>query len=383
MNLIAKRLLNRRMRGNQHIFGTERFRVWRDLGISWSPNVNPVELVPPQTRLDMPDNVSDFFPGITKIIDILPDRNTCSVAVTIDEMENENEKNLAVARVCLKENGSHDASDLWPWYVQAAHGFVRQGKPLPALRAFLNSRRVSVNQPSGSILYQQIGDCLLELRLFEKAAQQYVLAAEGFLSNHEEGNAADVLERAGLAWEAVQESSERPGIVATGLGRPTTYDSTVCFQMAKNYFSVVGDYDSSSRCFILERDSHKRWTPSKTRKIELWSMRTLWLYGESPVHAFCSFLVVWASFAAAFFFSGFKSGEVTINYDLSWHFELSAFSDFARSLYFSAVTMTTLGYGDYAPTSNSSMFLAGLEAFLGILLAAMFLVSVQRRYVGR
>ena len=55
--------------------------------------------------------------------------------------------------------------------------------------------------------------------------------------------------------------------------------------------------------------------------------------------------------------------------------ELTAFSEF---LYFSFVTLTTLGYGDVRPVSDVARILAMLEATLG----QLFLVIVVARLVG-
>lgn len=53
------------------------------------------------------------------------------------------------------------------------------------------------------------------------------------------------------------------------------------------------------------------------------------------------------------------------------YLELSPFRSVAISLYYTCVTMTTLGYGDMYPTSNSGRALASLIAFTGILSIAL------------
>jgi len=45
-------------------------------------------------------------------------------------------------------------------------------------------------------------------------------------------------------------------------------------------------------------------------------------------------------------------------------------------LYFSVVTITTLGYGDAYPTQPFSILMAGLEALLGVILMGVYLVTV-------
>ncbi len=50
---------------------------------------------------------------------------------------------------------------------------------------------------------------------------------------------------------------------------------------------------------------------------------------------------------------------------------------FPRMLYFSAVTITTLGYGDIVPISDRSRILVGVESVLGLILVGLFLNSLS------
>jgi len=52
----------------------------------------------------------------------------------------------------------------------------------------------------------------------------------------------------------------------------------------------------------------------------------------------------------------------------------------ARSFYLSAVTITTLGYGDVVPMTDRARILVALEAVMGVGLAGLFLTSVAARY---
>jgi len=50
--------------------------------------------------------------------------------------------------------------------------------------------------------------------------------------------------------------------------------------------------------------------------------------------------------------------------------------NFGRMLYFSATTITTVGYGDVVPLSGIARFLAALEATVGVVLLGLFVVSL-------
>lgn len=54
-------------------------------------------------------------------------------------------------------------------------------------------------------------------------------------------------------------------------------------------------------------------------------------------------------------------------------------TDFGSALYFSAVTITTLGYGDILPFNMETRFIVVLEAGLGVVLAGLFLNSLAHR----
>jgi len=61
-------------------------------------------------------------------------------------------------------------------------------------------------------------------------------------------------------------------------------------------------------------------------------------------------------------------------------FPAKASGSYNRMFYFSAVTITTLGYGDIVPITNKSRILVAAESILGIVLIGLFLNSLSREY---
>jgi hypothetical protein len=59
-------------------------------------------------------------------------------------------------------------------------------------------------------------------------------------------------------------------------------------------------------------------------------------------------------------------------------FPSEASGSFGRMLYFSVVTITTLGYGDIVPITDFNRFLVGLESIAGLVLIGLFLNSLSR-----
>ncbi len=92
-------------------------------------------------------------------------------------------------------------------------------------------------------------------------------------------------------------------------------------------------------------------------------------YGTSFVRIFIASLVVMAICAAIFNINGSLISVI----DNEPH-------GFLNSLYFSLVTFTTLGYGDYHVVGYLR-FLAGFESFIGACLMSLFTVVVARKII--
>jgi hypothetical protein len=227
-------------------------------------------------------------------------------AIVLDDLiDAPDEENLRQARAELQKHlsgGLFDSKLLWVWYVQAGHHFAKEGQPDLALRAYLNKQRLCLRDDeapgSRAVMTENIALCLQELGDFEHSGQEHVVAGEGFIETHQEGDAAAAFENAGLAWERLVGSDENRPRLGTANGR---YDSTICFRRAKYLYASQGDFDGTSRCTVLERDAERRWTTSGSRRSMLSLMRWLWLYGESPARVLLNATGVWFCSAVAYF----------------------------------------------------------------------------------
>ena len=141
------------------------------------------------------------------------------------------------------------------------------------------------------------------------------------------------------------------------------------------------------RSYYLEKDARRRlaWQQSDyptalRQEISRWMMR----YGESPFRILLTSLFVIVGFAVMFPLTGgiqeIQEGEA-ITYTIEnpedaprWWIGRVLF----KSLYFSVVTFATLGYGDIQPIGTIARFLAGTEALLGALLAALLVFVLTR-----
>jgi hypothetical protein len=80
------------------------------------------------------------------------------------------------------------------------------------------------------------------------------------------------------------------------------------------------------------------------------------------------------------------SNPGTKSITVTWSLDSALASDpwalatlFLRSLYFSAITFTTLGYGDIQPVGNAARVIAGAESLIGSMLTALLVFVLSRR----
>ena len=101
-------------------------------------------------------------------------------------------------------------------------------------------------------------------------------------------------------------------------------------------------------------------------------------YGEKPLRLIFFSIVKIVFFAMLYVFVGIQHDgniqAVTLVTPLS-----DAVSHFFDALYFSLVTFTTLGYGDYSP-AGLSRFIASIEALVGSFTIALFVVVFVRHF---
>lgn len=68
----------------------------------------------------------------------------------------------------------------------------------------------------------------------------------------------------------------------------------------------------------------------------------------------------------------------TLSKFYKYSIETSIGNKFGRMLYYSTVTITTLGFGDIVPTSDGARYLTALESFLGIVIIGFFITQISR-----
>ena len=174
------------------------------------------------------------------------------------------------------------------------------------------------------------------------------------------------------------------------------------FLLLKNNFHSIGRYDDESWAFKKEKDMERKGSCHfNTLHKWLWScfLNAIYGYGEKPERVIVSAIAIIIIFAFVFMnfgidanpqldtipkcnilkelFLGVRYGDLLIRLkDISWE-------QLKNCLYFSTVTFTTLGYGDFRPLEGWSRIFAGTEAFIGALMMALFVYTFARRTGGR
>ncbi len=140
----------------------------------------------------------------------------------------------------------------------------------------------------------------------------------------------------------------------------------ISYRRLKNLHTNAGMYDVAGKFYYREMEAKRK--ARKWRKephLKLWSLilRILCGYGENWERVIISAAAVIFGLALIYLAIGTLSPNTFLN-----------------SLYYSAVSFTALGYGSWAPQPTGSVkALGAFEAFIGIFMMALFLVTFTRK----
>ena len=152
------------------------------------------------------------------------------------------------------------------------------------------------------------------------------------------------------------------------------------YRLAKQTAHKCGNYEMEGKCHYAERCAglHTRLRKNWWRIWRLnqficcWAefifVRLIFGYGEKPGRVLgwgLAVILIWAVIC-------FRANGIEASVDDA--------GGFGNCLYFSAVTFTTLGYGDFRPAPGFRPW-AAAEAGIGAALMAAFIVSLARKYM--
>ncbi len=160
---------------------------------------------------------------------------------------------------------------------------------------------------------------------------------------------------------------------------------------SRREYELAGVDDKAALLYKRECDERRKQS-SFFEGLTLCLYKTLSSYGESPARVFCWAVVVVLVCSVVYFFCGVHaSGDYIATLELSElmlekigsnvaYDTVGYWESFKVSLYYSVVTFTTLGYGDFSPSSTVVRTVSALQAVSGLLLSSLFMVTVVRKY---
>ncbi|RJO60665.1 MAG: hypothetical protein C4542_08550 [Dehalococcoidia bacterium] len=138
------------------------------------------------------------------------------------------------------------------------------------------------------------------------------------------------------------------------------------YRQLKQWYTNAGIYDTAGKFFFREMTANRKatkWWPNPLNRCFSKLVSILCGYGEKPERVVVSAVVLILGLAIAFHLWG--------------SFDTSSFGD---KLYYSAVSFTAVGYGNWAPEPTGWAKGMGVaEAFLGVFMMALFLVTFTKK----
>jgi uncharacterized protein YjiS (DUF1127 family) len=144
----------------------------------------------------------------------------------------------------------------------------------------------------------------------------------------------------------------------------------------KQYFIAAARFNDVSWASYNESrmELRRMWKDKHISIVPFGLMGLLCGWGERPFRATVAALSIITLYALAYF------ALQAITPSFPGEYATSP----ADYLYYSTITFTTVGYGDFVPKANPFYkILAGTEAFVGIFMMGLFVFSLGRRYSTR
>ena len=137
-------------------------------------------------------------------------------------------------------------------------------------------------------------------------------------------------------------------------------------------------YDMGGRFYKLERVMQRmQMRPFSSEWVWSKLIDMLCGYGENAARVIFFSMLVTLTAATFYFLLGLRGSDGLIVFDSQASFQNNAFR-FLECLYFSVITFTTTGYGDFSPIGLSRL-VAVIEAFTGAFSISLFVVVFVRK----
>tara|TARA_R110001583_G_scaffold165594_1_gene318323 strand:- start:8012 stop:9163 length:1152 start_codon:yes stop_codon:yes gene_type:complete len=159
-------------------------------------------------------------------------------------------------------------------------------------------------------------------------------------------------------------------------------NNDITVELARNMrrqYELCANEDKASEAYIQENDLKALGSKKKRTKLIYFILKHLSDYCQNPkkVASCALILIVFSTFVfsiVGIIPSGKTSSQSLFVDTIEWYKVIW------DALYFSVVTFTTLGYGDFAPGCFFSRIMAEFLAINGLFLSSLFLVTLIRKY---
>ncbi|AMJ85184.1 MULTISPECIES: potassium channel family protein [Alteromonas] len=146
-------------------------------------------------------------------------------------------------------------------------------------------------------------------------------------------------------------------------------------------FEQAGREEEAAEAYIRENDLIAKVDGRRRTRFIYSSLKHVSDYFQNPKKVACVAILFILVSSFIFSISGITPSGGTVQ---SWRagkfFSVETITEFGDALYFSVVTFTTLGYGDYTPSNIISRIVTIFLSIGGLLLASLFLVTLVKRY---
>lgn len=273
--------------------------------------------------------------------------------------QNLSDEELDLINTHFQELSKQERRSLLNLYEQKVVKLGNEEEKLQVLKSLCNSYKYSF-EDDDNYFYVLKGAGELSTELGETDSYKYFeRSAKRYRERYEHDKSA---EQFSLAIQASKKSKK------------LNEDVLLLTRSMRIQYELAGDEERAASAFI-EENKLKRLISGKS---EVGTLHRISDYCQNPEKvAYCAFALITISTLVYAFF-----GLVPSSADKqSW---FCGDESFGRVLwdatYFSIVTFTTLGYGDFSPSDGVSRIMANIQSLGGLVLTSLFLVTLVRKY---
>jgi len=165
------------------------------------------------------------------------------------------------------------------------------------------------------------------------------------------------------------------------------------FRILKQNFNVNGNYEEEDKAYVLFKRYEAKANLQDSLKEASWIQKGIvylsyfirWLfydkmgkYATDPLRVLTSVFYTYLFFSLLHYLLPFIFGPECYNFPSAEH-PMNELTRLGVTLYYSAITFFTVGYGEFLPLHGLSRALAGIEAFFGVFMMSYFTVAFARK----